>query len=199
MMAVRLEVFESTERRDGPSTVVMDAMALEEAKLAAYESGYTAGWDDAAAAQSEDQGRLQADLARNLQNLGFTYQEARVHVLRAIEPLMTEMVGRLLPAIAREALAPVVLAEVMPMAAKLAGTPITLVLNPAARPAIEALLERAPGLPVTLQEELSLGEGQVYLRLGQLETKIDLSRATQEIAAAVCAFFQLPERSPANG
>ena len=177
----------------------MDAMALEEAKLAAYESGYTAGWDDAAAAQSEDQGRLQADLARNLQSLGFTYQEARVHVLRAIEPLMTEMVGRLLPAIAREALAPVVLAEVMPMATKLAGTPITLVLNPAARPAIEALLERAPGLPVTLQEELSLGEGQVYLRLGQLETKIDLSRATQEIAAAVCAFFQLPERSPANG
>ncbi len=198
-MAVRLEVFESPERREGPSTVVLDVMALEETKLAAYENGYTAGWDDAAAAQSEDQAKLQADLARNLQSLGFTYQEARVHVLRAIEPLMTEMVGRLLPAIAREALAPVVMAELMPMAAQLADTPVTLVLNPAARPAIEALLERAPGLPVILSEEPSLGEGQVYLRLGQQEAKIDLTRATQEIASAVCAFFQLLERTPRNG
>ena len=198
-MAVRLEVFESSERRDGPSTVVMDAMALEEAKLAAYESGYTAGWDDSVAAQSEDQGRLQADLARTLQSLGFTYQEARVHVLRAIEPLMTEMVGRLLPALTRESLAPLVLAELIPMAAGLAETPVTLVLNPAARSAVEALLEKVPSLPVNLQEETSLGEGQVYLRLGQQETKIDLTRATQEIAAAVCAFFQPPERSPDNG
>ncbi len=199
MMAVKLEVFESTERRDGPSIAVMDAIALEEVKLAAYESGYTAGWDDAAAAQSEDQARMQADLARNLQSLSFTYQEARVHVLRAIEPLMTEMVGRLLPAIARETLAPMVLAEMMPVAGQLSETPMTLVLNPAARPALELLLERVPGLSVILQEEPSLAEGQVYLRLGQQETKIDLTRATQEIATAVCAFFQSPERSPRNG
>ncbi len=42
MMAVKLELFESTELRDGPSIAVMDAIALEEIKLAAYESGYTA-------------------------------------------------------------------------------------------------------------------------------------------------------------
>ena len=196
-MAVRLEVFESPERREGPSTVVLDVMALEETKLAAYENGYTAGWDDAAAAQSEDQAKLQADLARNLQSLGFTYHEARSHVLRALEPLLSEITGRLLPELARETLAPVVLDILMPLAEKIADAPISLVLNPAARPAVEALLEQATGLPLTITEEPSLSEGQVYLRLGASETQINLDRAAAEITAAVRDFFALSER-PAN-
>ncbi len=198
-MVLKLEVFETDHPGTSGNTVVLDTMLLEETKLGAYDQGYAAGWEDAAAAQSDDQSKVRADLARNLQSLSFTYQEARVHVLRAIEPLMTEMVGRLLPAIARETLAPMVLAEMMPVAGQLSETPMTLVLNPAARPALELLLERVPGLSVILQEEPSLAEGQVYLRLGQQETKIDLTRATQEIATAVCAFFQSPERSPRNG
>ena len=64
-MALRLEMFETEQTANGGKTVVLDAMHLEETKLAAYESGYSAGWEDAAAAQSSDQTRVQADLARN--------------------------------------------------------------------------------------------------------------------------------------
>ncbi len=198
-MALRLEVFETEQSATGGKTVVLDAMHLEETKLAAYDSGYAAGWEDAAAAQSGDQTRVQADLARNLQGLSFTFHEARQHVLRALQPLMAEMVGRLLPALARETLSQVVLEALMPMADKLADSPITLVLNPAARVAVEALLEQATGLPLIVTEEPSLSEGQVYLKFGGTETQINLDRATAEITAAVRGFFDIPEQEKKYG
>ena len=193
-MVLRLEVFNTDEGRDSSRTVVLDTLSLEEAKLAAYDSGYAAGWEDAVAAQSDDQARIGADLARSLQILGFTFHEARIHVFRALEPLLQEMVGRLLPELARETLAPIVLDVLMPLAESMADAPVALVLNPRARPAVEALLAQATGMPLTIVEETSLGEGQVYLRLGNTETQIDLDRATAEITAAVRGFFELPEK-----
>jgi len=198
-MALRLEVFETDQSASGGKTVVLDAMHLEETKLAAYDSGYSAGWEDAAAAQSEDQTRVQADLARNLQGLSFTFHEARQHVLHALQPLMSEMVARLLPAIARETLPQVVLEQVMPMAERLADAPIALVLNPSARAAVEALLEQATGLPLVVTEEPSLSDGQVYLKFGDTETQVNLDRATAEITAAVRGFFEIPEQERKHG
>jgi flagellar biosynthesis/type III secretory pathway protein FliH len=196
MPPLKLEVFQTEPKAPAAEMIVTDETALEEAKLAAYEQGYTAGWDDAAAAQKDEQGKIHADLARNLQALGFTFQEARQHVLQALEPLLSEMTARLLPEMAREALAPMILETLMPMAEDLADAPITILLNPGVRETVESLLMQATGLPMTIVEEPSLPESQVYLRLGAAETKVDLGRATQDIAAAVHSFFDLsdPER-----
>lgn len=193
-MVLRLEVFESDETRTAQDTVVLDSSALEDAKLASYDAGFSAGWEDATAAQSGDQTRIHAELARNLQALSFTYQEARSHILRALEPLFDEMVGKLLPSLARETLAGIVLDALMPMADGLADAPVTLVLNPAVRAAVEPLIADATGLPLVVEEEPSLGEGQVYLRFGASETLVDLDRATREIASAVRGFFDLTRK-----
>ena len=40
--------------------------AMDEARLASYNQGYSAGWDDAVAAQTADQFWIRADLARHL-------------------------------------------------------------------------------------------------------------------------------------
>ena len=138
-MVLRLEVFESEMPVSAgqTETVVLDTGALEDAKLASFESGYSAGWEDAAAAQADDQTRVSADLARSLQSLSFTYHEARSHVLKAVEPLLRQVVSQLLPAIAKAALAAKVLEVLMPLAEGLVDAPITLMLNPAARRAIE--------------------------------------------------------------
>lgn len=189
MPLLRLEVFEANVT--GAATVVTDSGALEEARLAAFEQGYTAGWDDAGAARSADQARMQADLARNIQSLSFTYHEARNHVLRAIEPLLIAMVDRLLPGVARAALAPIVRETLLPMAAAMAEEPMVLVLNPAAREAVEQILAQTTGLPLRIVDEPSLSEGQVYLRLGETETRIDTDRALAEISAAIRDFFTL--------
>lgn len=196
---LRLEVFDTETAPNGTEQPLVQISALEEARIAAFESGYTAGWEDAVAAQSDDQTRVSADLARNLQTLSFTYHEARGHVLQAIRPLIVEMTSRLLPAMARDTLAPMVLETLMPLADEIAETPVTLVLNPAARGPVEALLEQATGLPLQIEEEASLGEGQVYIRLGAVETKVDLDQVTADITQAVRAFFSLTQKEKPHG
>lgn len=198
-MALRLEVFETAAETDRPEVLVTDTGHLEEAKLASFEAGYSAGWEDAAAALSEEQNRIRADLARNLQGLAFTYHEARDHVLRALEPLLKEMVARLLPTLARETLGQLVVETLRPMAAERAGAPLTLVINPVSRRAVELVLAENAGLPLEIEEEPSLGEGQAYLRFATSETRIDLDRAIAEIIAAVRDFFALSRKEAPNG
>lgn len=191
MRPLRLEVFDTATAPDGSMQPLVEATAVEEAKVAAFEQGYSAGWDDAVAAQQGDQTRIRADLARNLQSLSFTFQDARSHVLQAIRPLVLQMVDRLLPEVARETLAPMVLEAVMPLAEGLADAPLTLVLNPAVRAQVEDLLSQATGLPMVIDEEPTMPEGQVYIRFGAAETKVDLTQVTTDIAIAVRAFFTL--------
>ncbi len=190
MMPLRLEVFEEVQAGAGAATVVTDIGAMEEARLVAYEQGYAAGWEDATAAQAQDQSRLRADLGHSLQSLTFTYHEARTHVLRAVEPLFEMILSRLLPDLARAALAPRLLSVLQPLAEAAADAPVRLMIAPPARPAVEAALAEVPSLPVELLEEEALGEGQALLRHGPGETRIDLDRAAAEIAAAVRGFFE---------
>ena len=203
-MALKLEVFDTTDRARGPAsassqTVVMDTTALEDSKLASYDQGYAAGWEDATSAQSDDQTKMRSDLARSLQTLSFTYHDARQHVMRALEPLITGMVGRLLPELARQSMPQIILETLLPLAAKVSEPPITLVLNPNARAPVEALLESETGFPVQIQEEPTLGEGQAYLRFDTGETQIDLDDAVARISAAVRDFFTLNGKDTPNG
>lgn len=191
MSALRLEIFDTAPAADGTLQPLVEVAAVEEAKVASFEQGYSAGWDDAVAAQQGDQDKIRADLARNLQSLSFTFQDARSHVLQSIRPLILEMVNRLLPEVAREALAPTVLDAVMPMAEGLADAPVTLVLNPANRSQVEDLVAQATGLPMVIDEEPSMPDGQVYIRFGTAETKVDLAQVTADIGLAVRSFFNL--------
>jgi len=198
MAPLRLEVFETDQATDG-ETIVTDLNAMEEARLAAYEQGYTAGWEDAATAQADEQGRLRADIARNMQALGFTYREARTHVLGAVEPLIRDLVGHVLPQLARKALAPMIVEVLMPVARDAADTPAVLSFNPAIRGLIDSVIEQADGLPLRLVEEPTLGDGQVYLRLEGRETRIDLDTALSRIAEATDEFFTLSRQEAPHG
>lgn len=198
MPPLRLEVFEAGTAQDR-ATVVTDINALDEARLASYEQGYAAGWEDCAAAQSQEKSQMAADLAHNLQSLNFTYHEARAHVLKALEPLLVDLITHILPDVAKAALAPTVLSAIMPLAEKMADAPIKLLHNPGAHDAIEPMLQKITGPPLTLVEEPTLGEGQVFLQLGDSEVRVDLDGAIAEIKAAVDDFFNLIAKDPKNG
>lgn len=195
MMARRLEleVFEVLPDRSPPRAELVQ-VEIEEARLQSYEQGYAAGWDDAVAAQDGEVARLRADLGRNLEDLSFTYHEAYSHVLRTLEPLLHDMVTKVLPAIARESLGHVVLDHLRPLAKELAGTPIAVVANPVNRAAIERLLVAEADFPLTMEEEPSLGEGQVWLKLGEAESRVDLDGVIAAISAAVSAFFRIEKQ-----
>ena len=68
-MRLKLEVFEPAS----PALVRAEAeAATEELRLAAFEKGYSAGWEDASAADAGDQHRLRNEIAHQQQELAFT-------------------------------------------------------------------------------------------------------------------------------
>ncbi|WP_246138120.1 flagellar biosynthesis protein [Maritimibacter fusiformis] len=191
---------EAAPRATGAASPAPASQAdAEAARLEGYEAGYRAGWDDAARAEAEDQSRIGAEFARNLQDLGFTFHEARAHVMQALEPLLTGMVERVLPRLVSETIGQTIVEELLPLATAAAGNPIEVVVSPANRPVVEEMLARSDTVPFTLVEEPTLAEGQVYLRSGALERQIDFTEAVDRIGAAIGSLYQLNEKAFQHG
>lgn len=187
-----------------PAPVSDDILRLsmtefEDARLAAFEQGYSAGWEDAIAAQDREILKLRADLGRNLQQMAFTYHEARVHILRTLQPLLQQIVTKVLPVIAQGSLGPILLEQLEPLAAALAEAPVTVAVNPASRRTVEALLSERLSLPLVYAEDKTLSEGQAELRMGETEARIDIDGVIAAIAGAMAAYFQIESEVPPDG
>lgn len=169
------------------------------AHAAAYEEGYRAGWDDAARSQSEEQAHIGAELARNLQEMSFTFHEARAHVIQSMEPLLAELVHSILPGLANDTFAQTVQDALRPLIADCADAPVELVVAAGSRALLEDRLAECAGGALKLLEEPSLAEGQAYLRVGKSERQIDLSGALARIQEAVAALYEINERTLKHG
>jgi flagellar biosynthesis/type III secretory pathway protein FliH len=168
---------------------------IENQRMAAYEQGYQAGWDDATRAESQEQSRIGADFARNLQDLGFTYHEARSHVMRAMEPLLNEIVTKVLPSLIAETLGQTILEELMPMVDQASDTPIEVVINPGNRAVLETLIADSVSVPINIVEEESLADGQVYLRMDSIEKQIDMNNVLDRIGSAISSVYEINKKA----
>lgn len=199
-MTLRRLTLESFETADSASDrFEIDRIAFEDARLEAFEKGYTAGWDDAVAAQGEDIARFRSELGQNLQRMSFSYHDARQHVLEALRPLIIGMAAKVLPRAAQLALPHMIADELAPHAEALSAAPISIVANPKALPQIRAALSEQPSLPMIFAADPALGEGQVHLKYAETETKIDLDGVIDAIDAAITGYFNTDAQEPANG
>lgn len=196
---LKLEEFDDDAAGGADETVMLSNDTLEELRLTAFEQGYKAGWDDAVRAEGEEQTRIRADLARNLQDLSFTYEEARATILRALTPLLREMSARILPELARQTLGETIAETLRPVAERETEIGIEIAVNPEARPAVEHALSQATLPQFSIIEEPALDTGQARLRFGERETEIDLDRVIAEIDAAVTEFFHADEEMRDHG
>lgn len=185
----QLEIFEAPQADE--RSVTLSPVDLEEQKLAAFEEGYTAGWDDAIAAQDAEAARVRADLAQNLQDLAFTYAEAHRNMMQALEPLLSDMVAKVLPDLSRQALGPTIVELLMPAASEMVSLPVELTVSEETRPVVEPLVQGLGGLKVHVVTDTLLGPGQAFLRFADKETRVDLDSVVQAISRAVTAFFQM--------
>lgn len=197
-MALSLEVF-PTDPTVAPERMILDQIAYEREQASLYESGHRAGWQEASATATALAARSQIDLAQHIQHLSFTYHEAQAHVLAALQPLLLQMVCQILPQIARESLAPIVVETLIPLANRLGKAPLVLRVNPAMQRAVQTLIAPTTSLPLTVQADPALGTGQVHLALGTAEAVVDLDQATADIATAVRGFFALYGKEPPHG
>lgn len=197
MSRLKLEAFEKIESIS--EHIALEPVEFEEVKLASFEQGYSAGWEDAVAAQSAETTRLRGDLGRNLLQISMSYEEARCHVLEALDPLLRDMVSKVMPRIAKDTLPQIVLDHLRPLAATIASAPVTVIGNPASLPQIRELLTSQPDLPLQFIEEPSLSEGQVYLRTGKTEQRIDLDAVIHAIGAAIASYYRIETSENTNG
>jgi flagellar biosynthesis/type III secretory pathway protein FliH len=200
MSRVQLEVFHLSTPTPASDIVVLGKVELEESRLAAFDKGYAAGWDDATTAAQTERSRIENEVTRNLQALGFTFQEARMHLLRGLRPLLSTMMGRLLPALSREILNEHILEALMPHAETALEAPAHLHVNARSTRHVEDLATKAKGLNIKIVVDDSLSDGQVFLRFDDgRETLIDLDRASQQILDVVNAFFDRSEQERKYG
>lgn len=197
MHIFQLEEFSTRIVSDNPT--LSSNVSLEDHRLEAFEQGYKAGWDDAAAAQSEDQSRVAADFARNLQELSFTYHEARGQILGSLEPLLKEMVSKVLPNLARETLSQTIVDEILSVSKTQTEADIQVVISPVNRPALEQLIETQDNLDITIVDEPSMADGLAYLRFADTEKQVDLDSVLSSFSQSVEGYFGQQEKVAVNG
>lgn len=190
-----LEDFSQTS---APETILSDE-AMEESRLQYFENGYQAGWEDAAKAHATEQGAISAELARNLQDMSFSYHEAEAAILGSLRPLFSAIAAKLLPQVALEALGPHIVAELDTLVREIGGATCVITVAPDMVDRVRALLASDGRFAVSIQEDETLGAGQAYLRLGARERSIDLDQAIADISAAIESHFNHQQEDQQHG
>ncbi|WP_323763771.1 ABC transporter ATP-binding protein [Marinovum sp.] len=175
-------------RRGTLADTTMDEEEIETRRLAAFEEGYQAGWDDAVQAHTKDKLRITSDLAQNLLDMSFTYNEAYSHLFRELRPLLVEIVDKLLPRMLRRSIGPRIVEELQSAAADGLRGEAHILVNPEVVETVAALVEHDGAFPVSIRGDATLAEGQAQLSLSDREIEINLDEMIAEISAALDAF-----------
>jgi len=167
------------------------ATSSEEATLAAYDKGYAAGWEDAVQASNQSRDKLDTAMANNLEDLGFTYHEARSHVMRSLTPLLSAILTKMLPRLIRDSIGARILEELGLIAEGAADAPVELLVSPRDAEQLRPVAARMTTLPLTVVPEVSVHQGQIFLRVGSIEREIDLDGAMAAIERALFALDEI--------
>lgn len=200
MMAIShlLEDF-SVETAVNEPVHLMSDDGLEDLRLASFEQGYTAGWDDAIRAQAEDQTRITGALGGNLEDLSFTYQEALAQMMSSVEPVFRALVESVLPQAMMQTVGLQIVEQCTEMARQQIEQPVTLKVPPGAADAIEPALRQNLAMPVEIVESRDMGPGQVCLQIGDRERQIDSQLMLSSLQKSIDAFFHTATKVKENG
>ncbi len=176
------------------STVTVSVVAFEEEKLASYETGYQAGWDDSAASNQDAGKQISADFMQNMRDLSMTYHEAYGAVLKDLKPLMLQIVDAVLPEVARETLAMRVV-DLIESQMQPGDMPVCLSAAPGDCARLANIAQAFDsGLEIELNADDTLADGQVRLQFGsRQEHELDTQALITGIQTAVHGFFHVQE------
>ena len=183
-----------TESSDAPES----SDQIEQDKLAAFEAGYQAGWDDSTKAQSDNRDKISSDFARSLQEMSFTYHEALAKLTLSLKPVMSEIVDRLLPAMVAQSLAGHILEQIDALLKDSISQPVEIVVAPKNVEAIKDFADGKIEPPFEVVGDTSVAEGQAFVRIGSEEQEIDISGVVSAISEALNAFFHEAQKEQAN-
>jgi hypothetical protein len=184
----------------GPVPIeTVSADRLEAEKLGAFDKGYAAGWEDASAAceQAHAEG-ADAALAR-LQDVSFTFHEARAQILRSFLPLVEAITSRVVPAALQATLGARLTELVETTVADATTAEVRLLAAPGEGRRLESALAGRVSFPVAVREDESLAAGLVHLRVGQSEHEIDLAGFESRLSEALAALDTALDETSRHG
>lgn len=181
-----LESFDGNSITVGPVSTVEP----EKIKAAAFEAGYSSGWEDAKDAERNGTQRIEAEFERNIQSLTFTYHEAVDRVRGELSRFLEELVDVLIPALVPELVREHLRAELLNIADPLLEPPVEIVVSPDCRDWVETMLGDDFSLDIAVVEDHELVAHQVYLRTGNCETEVNMAPLISKLKSqlsALCA------------
>ncbi len=173
----------------GATVHLLDEDALEEQRLAAFEQGYGAGWEDAVQAQEQSGAQLSSDLSATLSDLSFTYQEALTRMTLSLEPMFQSLVQTVLPETIEHSFATRLTEQLCEMAREQVGQPLQLTVPAGTSDQVEAVLPQDISPRPRVTEDASLQPGHARLQVGTAQREVDCANLLSSIAAAFDAYL----------
>ncbi len=173
----------------GVAVHLLDEDALEEQRLAAFEQGYGAGWEDAVQAQEQTGTQLSSDLSATLSDLSFTYQEALTRMTLSLEPMFQSLVQTILPETIEHGFAKRLTEQLCDMAREQVGQPLQLTVPAGTWDQVEAMLPQDISPRPQVIEDVSLQPGQARLQVGIAQREVDCAALLSSIAATFDAYL----------
>lgn len=161
---------------------------MEEAKLASFENGYSAGWDDAVDAKDKETTRISTMLAGSLEDLNFTYHEAQSQLIESLDPMFKVLTSVVLPDTMAATFGHHVVDHLSEMAKSQVNQPMEIVVGGGEANALRALIGDNFPVEVHVREDASFTEGQAQLRVGSAERELNSGALIDSIREAIEAF-----------
>jgi len=182
-----------------PEPIAAQEEGNEDEMLESFEQGYKAGWDDAISAKSEEHASVSAALAGRLNDLSFTYHEAREAILADLAPTVEKAIMTVLPEVARQAVGALAVEQLHQIVRENSETPVVLSTAPDCYQPVIDVMPEDQQFPVEVVRDENLAEGQVRFEFAQRERLIDLSEVLEAVADAMAAFTHETRKEAQNG
>ena len=174
------------------------AADIATARSEGFEAGYASGWEDAQASDETARLRVAAEFERNIETLAFTYHEAvdliRAELFTFIDAIIDSFLPPLLPELTRAHLRDTLRAAGDDGLA----APVEIVVSSDSHASVAEMLRDDFALDITLVEDATLAPDQVFLRIGQRETTIDLRPMVEMLRQQLSAVGKVAEMKEKN-
>ncbi|WP_171240325.1 ABC transporter ATP-binding protein [Ruegeria sp. HKCCA5491] len=167
---------------------LLDDDALEEMRLAAFEAGYSAGWEDALQAREQDRGEASATLAKSLEDMSFTYHEAIARMSTSLEPMFQSLMRTVLPESLDRGFAARLVEQLTEMARDHIGQPMQAFVPEGCAPKLESMVPESLSSETQVIEDPALEPGQARLQVGVFQREVDCSALLATISGAFDAY-----------
>lgn len=199
MRANRLKLESFEPALEDLASVLFSPVEIEELRLAGYEAGFAAGWEDCSKTREAEEARVRSDLGQNLQQMSFTYHEARKALIEAFRPLLAQILLKLLPQVAQKTLPHLLVAELDGALDAASSSGIVVFAHPGQISVVQDLLAHRAGLPIEIRSDAALAQAEAYLRFADAEVHFDLSGTLLAMSDVLERYFSLTLQEVPHG